>query len=306
MSVLPTSAQPTTIQANTTLAWVRRHPVPAFLLMVFSISWLLLLPPLLSTNGLGVLPISLPLQPFILLTALFGLALPAALVSAALAGKAGVKALFRGAIKWRVGPQWYLFALFALPLLAILTATLWLGAAPVQALAGQWPLFFTGLLPNALLIAVLISIWEETAWTGFMLAQLQPRFGPVWASLAVNCCQALLHVPLLFILGGLSDTPIPVAHYPEYLLYLFVFTIAMRFVMTWLFNATAGSLLIVALFHASWNVTAGASFVPAFTQGTDMRWVYAILAGVAVIVLLATHGRLSYRGQSQTHTHVAA
>ena len=70
---------------------VARYPVAAFLVMAFGFSWSAMLPLLLSQSGpFGVLPIELPFEPFAALMSVFGLALPAFLVTAATGGKAGV------------------------------------------------------------------------------------------------------------------------------------------------------------------------------------------------------------------------
>jgi membrane protease YdiL (CAAX protease family) len=284
--------------------FAKRRPLLAFLCLAFTISWLLFLVPLFSTRGFGVLPYDVPLEPFVLLSAIVGLALSAALVTRAAAGKSGVKALFQGIIHWRVNPLWYLVALFTVPFVSILVATLWRGGEPLQALASKWPLFFTSFLPNALLIALLVSLWEETGWTGFLLPPLQKQVGPLLGSLIVNFFQSLLHLPLLFISGGLSESPITPSQYPEYLLYLFVYTIPVRFMMTWLFNGTRGSLLIVALFHGAWNTTAGPDFIPEFVPGDDTVWVYGALAAIVVIVLLLTRGKLADEGELSTPARV--
>jgi len=152
-------------------------------------------------------------------------------------------------------------------------------------------------LPNAVLIAVLVSIWEEGGWTGFLLRYLQPRLGPVGASLTIAPLQGLLHIPLLFIVGGLNDSGrIAPADYGIYLLFLFVFTMPFRVLVTWLWNSTRGSLVIVALFHGVFNTLAGGTFVSTLVPG-DAAWVYAVLAVLALIVIVATRGRLGYTPQ---------
>ena len=87
---------------------------------------------------------------------------------------------------------------------------MWRGPATLGVLATTWPQFFTALLPKALIIAALVSMWEETGWAGFMLPRLPRRIGLLPASLLVNTSQAMLHVPLIFAVDGLSDGRIPV------------------------------------------------------------------------------------------------
>ena len=297
MSTLP-------MPARTTRSFARRqaiaeHPVRAFLILALAINWLLMLPGLLSTSGFGVLPVDLPLKPFILLASIVGLALPALYITRTIGGRASMRALLRQALGWRVGLGWYVAALFAIPLAIIAAASLWHGAAPFGALAANWPLIFSALLPKALIIALLVSIWEELGWTGFLLPRLEAGLGVLPAVLITNTLQALVHVPLLFIAGGLADGPrIPISEYPTYLMYLFVLSLGIRVVMTWLFNGSGGSLLIVALFHAMWNVTASEDFLATFVPGGSGNLAYGTLAVVAFLLIVLTRGRLAYRPQA--------
>jgi hypothetical protein len=82
-------------------------------------------------------------------------------------------------------------------------------------------------------------------------------------------------VPLIFILGGVSDDPISPDCYGFYFVALFVFTIPVRVLFTWLWNSTRGSLIIVALAHGAFNVTTGQKFLPEFAPG-DTLWVYGV------------------------------
>lgn len=297
MSALPIHAR--TPRSHARRQAIAGHPVRAFLILAFGINWLLMLPGLLSASGFGILPFDLPLKPFILLASIVGLALPALSIARVSAGQAGMRVLLRQAIRWRVGLGWYLAALFAMPLAIIAAASLWQGAAPFHALIANWPQLFTALLPKALIIALLVSIWEELGWTGFLLPRLEARFGVLLAVLITNTLQALVHVPLLFIAGGLSDGPrIPIDQYPTYLMYLFVLALGIRVLMTWLFNGSGGSLLIVALFHAMWNVTASDDFLNPFVPGGTGALAYGTLAAVAVLLIALTRGRLAYRPQA--------
>lgn len=291
MSTLTISAPPTPFSAIRQR--IQAHPVAAFLIMVYGISWTLFLPSLLSADGLGLLPIDLPLQPFILLSTILGITLPGFIVARVTAGKEGTRALRRHYTAWRVNPAWYLVALFALPLATLLAAILWLGGAPLPALVAQWPLLFTGFLPQALLIALLVSIWEEGGWTGFLLPRLQQRWGPLAASAILAVCQGLFHVPLLFIVGGVSDTRVRPDQYGMYLVFLFVLTIPVRILITWLWNSTRGSVIIVALFHGAFNTVNSASFIPNFVPG-DVSWVFGVYALLGLLVLVLTRGRLAY------------
>src|SRR5262245_33352559 len=93
---------------------VARHPARAYLVLAFGLAWTSMVPLLLSARGFGVLPIELPVKLFTALTSFVGLALPAFIVTAATDGKAGVHNLLWRCLRWRVGVQWYLVALFGL------------------------------------------------------------------------------------------------------------------------------------------------------------------------------------------------
>jgi membrane protease YdiL (CAAX protease family) len=273
--------------------FIIRHPVAAFLGLVYGISWLLFLPSFLSQNGIGVLPFAIPVTPFLLLSVIFGLTLPAYIVTRVTGGREGVRDLRRRYTHWRIGIGWYLLALFALPIADLLGASLWLGTAPLAAFANRWQLLFTVLLPEALVGAVLINLWEEGAWTGFLLPRLQERWGALTSSVLVAAAMGLFHVPLIFILGGVSDAPIPPNQYWLYFVLLFVGTVPFRVLVTWLWNRTRGSVIVVALVHAAFNVTTGQKFLPEFVPG-DRLWVYGVYTVLALIVITLTRGRLAY------------
>jgi uncharacterized protein len=103
----------------------------------------------------------------------------------------------------------------------------------------------------------------------------------------------LFHVPLIFILGGVSDEPIPPEQYWFYFVFLFIGPIPFRLLITWLWNSTRGSVIVVALFHAAFNVTTGQKFLPAFVPGATL-WVYGVYTVLALIVIALTKGRLAY------------
>ena len=156
-------------------------------------------------------------------------------------------------------------------------------------------MLFASYLPQAVLLAFLINLWEEGGWTGFLLPRLQERRGPLAASVLVTFAQAFVHVPLIFIVGGVSDERIAPGDYWLYLVLLFVLPIPVRVLWSGLWNGTGGSLLVVALCHAAFNTTTSAAFTPEIAPGRDPIWVYAVYAALALALVLLTRGRLGYR-----------
>jgi hypothetical protein len=133
--------------ASALVSLVARHPTGSFLVMAFTFLWLSMVPVLFM--GWPPPPPTTPLGH--LVAAALGacsLALPAFVVTAGVGGKAGVRDLVSRTLRWRVRVRWYLFAVFGVPLGALLLAPLFLGAEPIEALGQNWTLLFTSFLPK--------------------------------------------------------------------------------------------------------------------------------------------------------------
>ena len=193
--------------------------------------------------------------------------------------------------RFRVSPRWYAVAIVALPGAALATAFVISGAGPLSALASS-PLILIEVAIGAIVAFALVNWWEEAAWTGFALDRLQPRIGPVRASVATTWMQATLHLPLVFIAGGVTDGRVAPENIPFYLVALFVLPIPVRMTLTWLYNASGRSVPVAGLYHAGLGVASGIAFIPVLAPGVDPVWVYAGFAALAVVVLAATRGRL--------------
>jgi uncharacterized protein len=276
---------------------IAKHPVAAFLLILYPVSWILFLPSVLGKSGLGVLSVDIPAQVGILLVTIFGLTGVVYLGTRVADGKAGISALRRHYYQFHAAPQWYLIAVFGAPLLLLAVGLASRGGSALSPFGSHAPAILTTYLLNVILIAILISVWEEGAWMGFMTARLQRRWGPVVASIVVAPCFGFVHFPLFLITGGLIDNARPQgAHVIEYAVYLLVlFSVPVRIVITWAFNSTKGSLPVVALMHAAIDTTASGAVLTTFYPGVDGRLLYVAIALVAVVVIALTRGRLGYR-----------
>ena len=186
---------------------VARHPVAAFLVMVYAVNIVVLLPPVLTRHDIWPFGQALS-DP---LGHIFGSAVPAFLVIAAMDGRAGVRDLARRCLRWRVGPQWYLFALLGVPIGVVVCASAIFGLAPLHQFQDKWPLLFTVVVPQLLLFIVFSNGPEEIGWMGFLQARLQERHGPLKASVIVTLPFALYHLPGLMVDEGLSLAQLPLA-----------------------------------------------------------------------------------------------
>jgi uncharacterized protein len=279
---------------------LKQHPVASFLVATYALVVVVFAAPLLGTSGLGVISADIPVTPFLLISTIL-LAVTAAAVPAAADGRAGVRELRARAFKFRVSPVWYVVALVALPLATFGVAVVLHGATAAQAIAGR-PSLPVDWLISIVSLFLLINLWEEIGWTGFVLDRLQRRFGPVRATVLTTWAQAAFHIPLIFIVGGVSDARIAADQYPFYFAALFIFPLGNRLVATWLYNASRRSVPVVGLMHASWNLAAGTAFLPALVPGMASLWAYIGFAAVAAVLLAVTRGRLGYVARDATAT----
>jgi membrane protease YdiL (CAAX protease family) len=109
----------------------------------------------------------------------------------------------------------------------------------------------TGALVDALvfvLIAVvLINLWEETVWAGFVQTRLEPRYGLLGAAVLTALGFAAIHLPMLFA------TDLTVSSVLVGIGVLFGAAVLLRFLIGIVLGGTGGSVLAVALLHATWN-----------------------------------------------------
>lgn len=223
-------------------ALAARRPLTVFLVLVLGIGWPILALPGLAHNGL-IPGGDLPEEPFALATVLLVL-LPAALwVTAATDGRAGVRALLRRTVQWRFGPGWYAAILLGLPVIA--TAL----GLPTGGLLREvdWPaVLFNYAVLQVLPAVVIINLWEETAWAGFLQTRLEQRHGLIVAAMLTAVPFALVHVPLLFA----ADEPVLAAAGV-----LLLVAVLHRLLFGLVLRGTAGSVLAVGLLHATFNAT---------------------------------------------------
>jgi membrane protease YdiL (CAAX protease family) len=285
-----------------------RHPLLAFFVLAFAGTWIAFLPLVLAQNGLGLLPYSIPeIGPyppsylFAVLGALLGPTLASFTVTAITTGKAGVQQLLRRYVIWRVGLRWYLLVLVGVPLFQLVCSSLFLGVAPLTALIQQWPLYFTTFLPNVLIIAVAVQIWEEGGWSGYAVPNLQKRFGALRTALILGPLWALWHLPAFFVPGQIFDQKVGAITMIVQMVLMIIVAILTRIFMTWVFNNTMGSILIAILLHASLDASnSGSAFIKHLLTASQLGG-YGLASALlfplvaAVLLLIFTRGRLSYK-----------
>ena len=153
-------------------------------------------------------------------------------------GLRGLASFLRRLTLWRMPAGWWLVLLLGMP------AVFYAGAV-VTGNVGDFPFApWYGVLP-ALIPALLIGPVEELGWRGVALPVLQRRFAPLWAALIVGVVAAVWHTPA-FLLSGTKQAAWSFGPF-------FLGVVAISVILTALFNASRGSLLVAVLFHAQMN-----------------------------------------------------
>jgi membrane protease YdiL (CAAX protease family) len=275
-------------------ASIKRHPVTAFFVIAFLGTWMLFVPILLSSRGLGLIniPDGLGFALFILST-YAGPFVGAWVVTRVIDGREGVRQWFKRMLQWRVGWLWYVVVLVGFPLVFGLAATILESRSAVEAAQLNAGSFIAGYLVTLVIGFFAPTLGEEAGWRGFALTRLQVARGPLMATRIVSVIHAFWHLPAHFIKGAITSTG-------EFDLTLFVANslaiIAGSFVWTWLFNDAAGSIFFATLVHAASNAMSG--HLPAFLNLQDPNpwFAFGVSAIVAVLVIVLTRGRLGYSG----------
>jgi uncharacterized protein len=278
---------------------VAHHPVAAFLVMVYTVNTAVVLIPVLTRRD--ILPLGL--APYDSLGHIFGVALPAFIVVAAMHGRAGVRELAHRSFRWRVGIQWYLVALLGVPVATVLCASALFGLAPLNALVEKWELLLTVVLPQLVLLILFFNLAEEVGWTGFLQARLQDRHGPLKASVIVTVPFALFHLP-----GWMVEFELGLAQLHIALLLTGVLGISQLFgrvIIMWLYNNTKCSVLLVGILHSSFNVTTS-TFGPFIPREISFLIAAGVVVVAAVLIVIFTRGRLSYKPERASRPADAA
>src|SRR5262249_8042594 len=127
----------------------------------------------------------------------------------------------------------------------------------------------------ALAAALCIGPVEELGWRGVALPLLQRRFVPLWASLILGAIWGVWHLPAFLIPGTLQS---------EWSFGPFVIgVVALSVIVTPMFNAARGSILVAVLYHFQLN---GPAWPPA------QPWENYVFALVAVVLVLLNRRRM--------------
>jgi membrane protease YdiL (CAAX protease family) len=242
----------------------RNRALFLYVAVAYGITWSVWLPYLHAASVGAPLP-----NPFLYYFAAAGPLLAAVVAEWYERGVAGVSDLFVGLVDVRRARGWVFIGLLS-PLLLVPVAAI------VLHLAGQgWPVWsrigVTGRAPGLtplvtwLLMTLSYGIGEEAGWRGFLLPRLQTHRTALVATLILTAVWGGWHLPAFWFREGyvgLGATGI---------IGFAIGLTAGAIVLTALYNVSRGSILVVALWHGSWNWVAT-------SDGLQGPWVAAMTA----------------------------
>ena len=126
------------------------------------------------------------------------------------------------------------------------------------------------------------AMGEEIGWRGYALPRLQAGRSALSASIILGVVWGFYHLPLYFT--GKASRPLSI--FPLFV----VSTIALSVIITWMYNNTGGSLLLVVLLHATFNLPLTLLIAPLGSQETLAFSLYVGLLVVAAIVVVIWAG----------------
>ena len=202
-------------------------------------------------------------------------------------GTPGVKLMLRRVTLWRLPSAWWVFLILGIPAVKLVGAGL--NGSLTDTEFSSW----AG-LAGLLVAGALIGPMEEFGWRGVALPLLQRRLTPLTASLVLGAFWGLWHLPA-FLMSG---TPQSGRSFGPFI----IGVLALSVLVTPLFNASRGSILIPALFHFQMNN-------PLWPDAQPWEnYLFALVAVVVVVIcrrdMLSRHGAVTtLLGETEPQIH---
>ena len=249
-----------------------RHPLAAFLVPALIIGWVAVGVP----AALGV-----DYSPFLLVVVFLGLLAPALLVTRVVDGPSGVRRLLSRAVQWRFSPLRWAVVLLGVPVLTLAFAA---ASGTLISPEDGWPTMAGWYLFNTLIFgALILNVWEETAWAGFVQTRFQAQRGFLAGVLFTAAFFAAIHLPLYAAdAGSWSELGVNLA-------VLFGLVPVYRWLIGMHLLDTRGSVLAAGVQHASWNASGD-------LEAVDGAW--QPMAAVVLLTVLVALARTASRRRS--------
>jgi membrane protease YdiL (CAAX protease family) len=204
----------------------------------------------------------------------------AIVLTAVVLGRGALRKLLGRLLIWRVSPFWYLVVFLGPVVLVggvVLLNALMGGPALSlgMTLVGATIFFAFSVVPGS-------ALGEEIGWRGYVLPRLQSRMSALSAALLIAPIWGLWHLPL-----WLTGDPVKT---PTFYVAFFASVFPMSVLLTWVYNSTGGSLLMVVILHATVNLPVTLVIDDLGTRGRVPSLLYFGLLVVAAIVVVMVAG----------------
>jgi membrane protease YdiL (CAAX protease family) len=212
--------------------------------------------------------------------ALLGPAIAAVVITAWTMGRPGVRDLLARMARWRVPLRWWLAALSPAAFLGLALTAMAAAGKPLPTVAAFGRFSGTpaiGLVGVLLLITFVGALGEETGWRGYALPQLQRRFSPLTSSLILAVLWFGWHLPQFFVIATYRDFG------PVQYVGMFLGLTSGAVVLTWLYNRSGSSILLVIVWHGLYNFVSGTQAATGLLAAVVSTLV--MIQGVVLIVL---------------------
>jgi len=278
------------------MSLVKRHPIITFFVLAYALAWIIESPLILLRDSVTA---GDPPGLFLVMLASNVPSLLAIVLTAVVLGRGALRKLLGRLLIWRVNPLWYVGVVLG-------PVALTGGTVALNSLLGRPALSLSipSLLGLVIMLAFMIfpgsALGEELGWRGYVLPRLQTRMSALSASLLLAPIWALWHLPL-WLTGAPGRTPLIYAGFV-------VSAFALSVLLTWVYNSTGGSLLLVVLLHATVNLPIRLLYDSLGSRVTVPILLYFGLTVVAaiVVVIVAGPAHLSRKHHKQEEEQGAA
>jgi len=268
-------------------AFTRQHPLFTYLALTFATSWggilLVLSRGEFAVNGEQ----SQRLFSLMYLAMLAGPSIAGILMVLIVSGRAGLRDLATRLLRWRVGIPWYAAALLIAPL-GITVVLLVLSRISPEFLPRLYTSDERGfLLQFSFIVGILVGIFEELGWTGFVVHTMLKRgFDVLRTGLIVGLLFGVWNSLMVYLMSG---TPAGAGELPLVIFLpatLFTWLPTYRVLMVWVYDRT-GSLLLAMLMYASliafWRI-----LTPLTLSGLTLVTYYLLFTAAMWIIIAMT------------------
>ena len=212
---------------------------------------------------------------------LFGVLMPAVsaiILTIITGGTDGMRNLWARLILWQVHWKWWLTAAAFQPALLVLAALI--NNRISDSKISPVPVASAGAFVINVVMLLIASLGEEIGWRGVALPGLQEKNSALKSSLILGLLWATWHIPFWLLLDTFDQFGM------GYLFLNFLFVLPFTIYITWIFNHSQQSILLVVMIHLTFNIV-NTALLP-ITLNIHAFLIFGVLEW-AVIPLIVRH-----------------